>query len=249
MTRPAYDPLRAPAPRFPRHRFEAAGLDEAAVNTLAEQYDGMSYEERVRFTRDATRAPNEELSRRYAGGEDAGPSPAMLTPEDLAHQHKAEELKAAAANAGLPTSGTKVEVAGRLLAAGATGDLPIITPEQVAADAAQQQPAEPAAPEPTPEAPQDPPAPAEQTPAPPPPPPEQSAQPADAPSTSPEPAPAPTPPGAAPDATAGTTAPAEGTPADAAPATAPDADAAPAPAPETPAAPAAGTTTDGGQPA
>lgn len=169
MTRPAYDPLRPPSPRFPAHRFTASGLPEEVIARLAEQYEGMDYDDRVRFFRDATRVPNEELARRYADGTDAGPSPSMLTPEQIAEQVHLNDLRSAAKAADVSAGGSKVEIAARLVEAGKTGDLPIVTPEQAAADAAGQQgtPAEPAsgppaAPDaaPAPSAPEAPPAPA-----------------------------------------------------------------------------------------
>jgi hypothetical protein len=152
VTRPAYDPLRPPAPRFPEHRFRAAGLPDEAVQRIAAEYEGMDYDARVRFFKDATRVPNEELSRRYADGTDAGPSPAMLTAEQIADQVHLNDLRSAAKAADVSAGGTKVEIAARLVDAGKTGDLPIVTPEQVTAD--QQTPAEPAsAPPVAPEAP------------------------------------------------------------------------------------------------
>lgn len=237
MTRPSYDPLRPPAPRFPAHRFAAAGIGDAATAVLAEQYEGMDYDQRVRFVRDVTRVPNEELARRYADGNDAGANPVMLTPQELADLHKADELKKAAAGAGLSASGTKVEVATRLLEAGKADALPpapVVEPPT--APPVPDAPSAPQTPEGAPPVPEAPGTPAEPTAA--------TTAPAEA-------APAPTDPAAAPAdaASAPQTAPdAPVQPDTQAPA--PDAASAPQAAPTTPAAPADGTATpDGGTPA
>jgi hypothetical protein len=60
MTRPTYDPMRAPAPVFPRHRFSRIH-DEATVNELAVAYETLTYEQRVHFSRQVTSAPDERL--------------------------------------------------------------------------------------------------------------------------------------------------------------------------------------------
>jgi hypothetical protein len=60
VTRPSYDPMRAPAPHFPRARFQRIH-DDDTVNALAEAYDALSYEERVRFAHQVTSAPDERL--------------------------------------------------------------------------------------------------------------------------------------------------------------------------------------------
>lgn len=148
MTRPAYDPLRPPAPPFPGYRFTNAGLTEEAITALQEEYDALDYDGQIARAGQIASAPNDELVARYGAGEDAGPSPAMATPETLADQHRAEELKQAAHDAGLPTSGTKLEVATRLVEAGRTGELPVVTPDQVAADAATGQAPDPQSPPP-----------------------------------------------------------------------------------------------------
>jgi hypothetical protein len=320
VTRPSYDPMRAPAPRFPRGRF-ARIHDDDTVAALAEAYEALSYEERVRFAHRVTSAPD-ELLRSIAdelaqadqeqppvepvpagapeapavnmaaaqvnpdatppppgtpaegagepvpgvatpdpattAGVDTAPTqeqptgtapaaqpapeeqpapapvpPPLPVPPEHLPQLPAAQLRTLAANVGVDTSGNKQTLAARIADA-VSGEQPAVTPEQVAADAAQQQPAEeaptpdaaPAAgeqptPEPAPTAPD-----AEQptgtpgagdpgTPAPPP----------SAPETAPEPAPGP-------DTPAPSPAPTEGA----------------QEAPQTPAAAADGTTTEGTAP-
>jgi nicotinate-nucleotide--dimethylbenzimidazole phosphoribosyltransferase len=279
VTRPSYDPMRAPAPRFPRGRF-ARVHDDDTVNALAEAYEALSYEERVSFAHRVTAAPDERLrdiadelaqadqgqpptepvpagapdapavnqtaaqvnpdatppppgtpAEGVAAGEpaptaqpapagDAAPTPPPLPPPDQLPQLKVPELQAVAEQVGVAKSGTKQELVDRITAA--TGEQAVVTPEQVAADAAQQPAGDTTA------------QPAEAT--------------ADATAQDPaanagpgQPAPGPTDATSAPQS-APDTAPGPDTPA-----------AAPAPAdgtqtaPQTPAAPADGTTTDGGQ--
>lgn len=78
MTRPSYDPMRAPAPRFPRHRF-ARIHDEDRVAELEEAYERLSYADQVRFSRDVTQYPDEQLgalSDRLSGAEASAEPPA-----------------------------------------------------------------------------------------------------------------------------------------------------------------------------
>jgi len=60
VTRPIYDPMRAPAPRFPRARL-ARVHDDAQLADLAAAYDGLDYAGRIRFVRRVTAAPDELL--------------------------------------------------------------------------------------------------------------------------------------------------------------------------------------------
>jgi hypothetical protein len=163
MTRPTYDPMRAPAPVFPRHRFSRIH-DEATVNELAVAYETLTYEQRVHFSRQVTSAPDErlreladELAQADQGqtappaepvpaGEpaipppptvtapDAPAAPALPVPPDQLPQLKVPELQQVAEQVGVAKSGTKQELVDRITAA--TGETPAITPEQAAADAA-----------------------------------------------------------------------------------------------------------------
>lgn len=82
MTRPSYDPMRAPAPAFPRHRFQRV-LEDDAVNELAAAYDRLDYAGRVRLARAVASAPDEkltELADQLRGAPEETPAPTEPVP-------------------------------------------------------------------------------------------------------------------------------------------------------------------------
>jgi hypothetical protein len=159
VTRPSYDPMRAPAPRFPRGRF-ARIHDDDTVAALAEAYEALSYEERVRFAHRVTSAPDEllrsiadELAQADQEQTPVEPVPAGA-PEAPAVNQAAAQVNP---DATPPPPGTPVEGAGEPVPGVPTADPATIAGADTAAAQEQpaqappaQQPAEQAAPVPPP---------------------------------------------------------------------------------------------------
>lgn len=110
MTRPTYDPMRAPAPAFPRHRFSRV-MPEEQVAALAAAYDTLAYGARVRFTRAVTSAPDqrlEELAAELSGIEvpetPAEPVPPSDPSAPAVNQTAAQTADAPPAPGATPTS-------------------------------------------------------------------------------------------------------------------------------------------------
>lgn len=65
MTRP-YDPFAPAAPTMPRERLLRAGVDEATVDSIAEQYENLSYGEKIELLRYVNAHPDEAIRERFS---------------------------------------------------------------------------------------------------------------------------------------------------------------------------------------
>jgi hypothetical protein len=155
VTRPSYDPMRAPAPRFPRGRF-ARVHDDARVAELEDAYERLDYGARVRFSHAVASVPDERLEELGAElfGDDDTPAPPPAQPT-------AQAAPTAPAAAPEPAPAPEAEPAPAPDAA------PAAAPAEDAAPAPEPTPAPEATPAPAPAPAPDPPATAPELPVPP----------------------------------------------------------------------------------
>jgi hypothetical protein len=101
-----YDPF-APAGRpFPAARLSRAGVDDATVTRLRDEYAGMNAKEQRELARFVASNTNRRIADRYQG---------RRTREDLEHMTVDDELIPLLRERGLSTSGRKAELIDRLL--------------------------------------------------------------------------------------------------------------------------------------
>lgn len=112
LTRASYDPFRPPPPTFPRARLLRAGLDEEAVDRLADRYDHEYPPGRkARFARDIASLPDGVIRDRFT-----------LDADDDLDAMKVPELRRILEARGQPLGGTKAELIARLTDARTAAD-------------------------------------------------------------------------------------------------------------------------------
>jgi hypothetical protein len=161
VTRPSYDPMRAPAPRFPRGRF-ARVHDDARVAELEDAYERLDYGARVRFSHAVASVPDERLEELGAElfGDDDTPAPPPAQPT-------AQAAPAVAPPAPEPAPAESPAPAPAAEPAPAPDAAPAAAPAEDAAPAPEPTPAPEATPAPAPAPAPDPPATAPELPVPP----------------------------------------------------------------------------------
>lgn len=104
--RASYDPFAPAAPGFPDRRFRRAGVDDATLDRLREEYAGMDREEQQALTRFVARNTDRSIVARFQG---------RRSREDLEHMTVDDDLLPLLRERGLSTSGRKAELIDRLL--------------------------------------------------------------------------------------------------------------------------------------
>lgn len=113
MTAPRrHDPFAPPLPVFPRERLLRAGLEDEAVETLAERYSDLGYRRQRELVAFVTRSTDARIRERFTEPE----APTLEERRAALEQLKGDELRDLLRAQNLPTGGKNAELIDRLLA-------------------------------------------------------------------------------------------------------------------------------------